>query len=216
MFFNLFTKRLRISYGITVCNEAVELNNLLSTLIPLIDKKDEIIVLQDITNKNQSVDEVITRYKDHIVVAKEMLNNDFATFKNNFLAIAKGDYLFQIDADEIPQTTLIKKIKRFLKKKSKCDCFFVPRINIVNGYSPEHVKKWNWNINDKNYINFPDFQPRIIKLNGSIQWKNKVHEILIGYKRGLDLPVENYEYCLIHIKDIKRQESQNDFYEKLM
>jgi hypothetical protein len=216
MFFNLFTKKPRISYGITVCNEATELKLLLSTLIPLIDDTDEIIVLQDITHQDQLVDEVIAQHKTHITVVRELLNNDFATFKNSFLALAKGDYLFQIDADEIPQATLISKIKQLIQRKSRYDCFFIPRINIVNGYTATHINKWNWDINDKNYINFPDYQPRLIKLNGAIKWKNKVHEVLTGYKKGFNLPIKNDDYCLIHIKDIKRQEKQNEFYEKLM
>ena len=33
---------MRITYGITVCNEATELNNLLSCLLDLIDNEDEV------------------------------------------------------------------------------------------------------------------------------------------------------------------------------
>jgi hypothetical protein len=215
MFFNIFAKKIQISYGITVCNEATELNTLLSTLIPLIDHEDEIIVLQDITHKNQLVDDVLTRYKESITIIKELLNNDFATFKNTLITKAKGNYLFQIDADEVPQVALIKKIKNLLNKKSKYNCLFVPRINIVNGYTAAHINKWNWNVNDKNYINFPDYQPRIIKLGGTVKWQYKVHEELTGYKKGYNLPIKNDDYCLIHIKDIKKQEQQNEFYEKL-
>ena len=35
---------MRISYGLTVCNEHEELDNLISYLLPLIDKEDEIVV----------------------------------------------------------------------------------------------------------------------------------------------------------------------------
>ncbi len=214
MLFNLFNNT-KITYGITVCNEATELDLLLTTLIPIIDKQDELIILQDVTSKDIAVSAVIEKHKDRTIVIEAKLNGDFASFKNTLITKASGNYLFQIDADEVPQQSLIKKLKWVLRKNRKYDCFFVPRINIVNGYTDEHINKWNWNINDKNYINFPDYQPRLIKLNGAIKWKNKVHEVLTGYKRGLNLPTKNYDYCLIHIKDIKRQERQNDFYDKL-
>ena len=215
MFFNLFNNNIKITYGITVCNEATELDLLLTTLIPLLDKNDELIILQDVTSKDIAVNAVIEKYKDRVILVETKLNGDFATFKNTLITKASGDYLFQIDADEVPQQSLIKKLKKQLRKNKKYDCFFVPRINIVNGYTDAHINKWHWNIDEKNYINFPDYQPRLIKLNGAIKWKNKVHEVLTGYKRSFNLPVETDDYCLIHIKDIKRQEKQNDFYDTL-
>lgn len=212
--FSLFN-RISISYGITVNNEATEVDLLLSTLIPLISKRDEIIVLQDITNKDQAVSAVLEHHKKNIKVIETKLNGDFATFKNNFFKVAKGNYLFQIDADEIPRTTLIKEIKHILRKNKKRDCFLVPRINIVNDYTIAHVEQWNWNVNDKNYINFPDYQPRIVKLKAGIKWINKIHEVFTGHQDMMELPCDDETFCLMHIKDIQRQERQNAFYEKL-
>lgn len=204
-----------ISYGITVCDEAKELNSLLSVLIPLVGKKDEIIVLWDVTRRDSDVSKVIENFRDKLTVFEAKLNGDFASFKNNFLKVAHGSYLFQIDADEIPQVSLINGIKDILLENRKCDCFRVPRINIVNGYTNEHVRKWKWEVGENNYINYPDYQPRIIKLTGKIKWQNRVHEEFVGYERMYELPSVNTDYCLIHIKDIERQEKQNDFYERL-
>ncbi|RVU01804.1 glycosyltransferase [Mucilaginibacter limnophilus] len=214
MFFNLFKKRISISYCITVCNEWKELEILLQTLLPLVEENDEVIVLQDITNRDNRVSNVLAKYSGMIILKETMLNNDFATFKNHFFELAKGDYLFQIDADEVPKDTLITGLKPILQRRRKYDCFLVPRINLVNGYTDEHVQKWNWNINEKGYINFPDYQPRIVKLNGKIKWKNKVHEVFTGYNKSFQLPAED-EYSLLHIKDIERQQRQNDFYDTL-
>jgi len=212
MLFNLFGKSLAISYGITVCNEVIELKNLLTILIPLIDRNDEIIVLQDITHKSLLVSKLLAEYKGKLVVVEALLNNNFAAFKNKFLTTAKGDYLFQIDADEIPKAFLIKNLKKIILTVGDCDCFLVPRINIVNGYTDDQIQKWNWNVNDKNYINFPDHQPRIIKLKGAIKWRYKVHEELVGYHSIYKLPADIEDFCLIHIKDIEKQERQNEFY----
>jgi glycosyltransferase involved in cell wall biosynthesis len=213
MFFS--RKKIKISYGVTVCNEAAELSNLLATLTPVIDAEDEIIILQDITNKDVRVSEIIEQYKGKVVVIEARLNSDFATFKNNLVTHAKGDYLFQIDADEIPKDSLIKQVKKILRQKSRRDCFLVPRINIVNGLTTEHINNWKWKVDENNRINFPDYQFRIFKLNGLIKWKNPVHEEVIGYKKHYYLPSKNEDYCLIHVKNIDKQVLQNNFYDTI-
>jgi len=216
MFFYFFKQELIISYAITVCNERNEVENLLKTLISLIDRNDEIIVLQDVTNKDHSVSEVLERYKSRIIIKEALLNDDFATFKNNFLAVAKGDYLFQIDADEIPKDSLIKNLKKVLRVAKEYDCFRLPRINIVSGLTSEHIKKWNWKINDKNYINYPDYQARIFRLNGAIKWKYKIHEELTGFEKFFMLQAKDEKFCLVHIKDIAKQEEQNEVYKNII
>ena len=94
------------------------------------------------------------------------------------------------------------------------DIFWIPRINKVNGLTQEHINKWRWNVDQDGRVNFPDYQCRILKNIKRIKWKNKVHEVLTGHKTQSQLPA-NDEFCLIHIKDIKRQEKQNEFYNKL-
>lgn len=215
-FFNkLFGIKPGISYGITVCNEYVELENLLLALLPLVANKDEVIVLKDVTVRNSDVERVLDQFKEKVRIIESQLNNDFGTFKNLLIDNARKDYLFQIDADEIPQESLILQLKHILIKKWKCDCFFVPRMNIVEGYTQEHIERWSWKVGINKFINYPDYQPRIIKLNGKTRWKNKVHEELYGFKRAYELPFEDYDLCLVHIKDIERQEKQNNFYDLL-
>lgn len=214
---NLFHSFLpiRISYGITVCNEESELSELLNTLLPLIDNKDEVIVLQDITQESLAVSELLESYQNKIIHIKSKLNGDFSTFKNNLINAAKKDYLFQIDADEIPNSKLIKNLKKYLSKRYKSDVFFVPRINIVTGISHEDLQKWSWKMDENGYINFPDYQQRILKLNDNIFWKNKVHEVLFGFEMIDFLPSDNSDFCLMHKKTIDKQSKQNDFYNQL-
>ena len=45
-----------------------------------------------------------------------------------------------------------------------------------------------------------------------IEWKNKVHERLSGWKTIANLP---HGYDLIHPKTIERQEKQNSFYDTI-
>lgn len=205
----------KISYGITVNNEAEELTKLLDTLLPVIDKGDEVIVLQDITDKDQKVSDILDHYGNKIVRLEERLGGDFATFKNHLVRSAKKNYLFQIDADEIPNKDLIKNLKIYLSTKYRYDVFFVPRINIVNGITENDIQKWNWKIDGNGYINFPDYQQRILKLNKKIFWKNKVHEVLFGFKKVNFLPENDFSFCLVHEKNIEKQSRQNDFYDQL-
>lgn len=63
-------------------------------------------------------------------------------------------------------------------------------------------------------MQFPDFQPRIFKNTPEIKWKNKLHEVLDGYKSYANLP-EMEEYALYHPKTIQKQEKQNSYYATL-
>ncbi|MBP6577065.1 MAG: hypothetical protein KA232_07600 [Chryseobacterium sp.] len=204
-----------ISYGITVNNETQEIKKLLDKLIPLIDNNDEIIVLQDVTNEDFEVTDILKSYGNHIIRITSCLDGDFATFKNNLIKKASKKYLFQLDADELPETSLINNVKTFLLIYFKRDVFLVPRINIVNGITEEHIKKWDWNVTDNSFINYPDYQERILKLNHKISWINKVHEKLTGFKKLKRLPAKTSKYCILHEKNIKKQEVQNKFYESL-
>jgi len=217
MWFNRIIRNyVSISYGITVCNEAQELDRLLSTLILLIDKNDEIIILSDKTNVTPEVLETIAKYQMALKHHSRPLNGDFATFKNTLIRKSTKKYLFQIDADEYPNAQLISKLKRFLFYHFYQDCFYVPRVNRVDGITEQHIEKWQWTVDSKNRLNFPDYQRRILKLGKDIRWEGKVHERLINYKFRKKLPCRNEDYCLYHLKSIVRQEKQNNLYDQMI
>ena len=180
----------KISYGVTVNNETEEITKLLDILVKVIDKNDEIIVLQDITNENTEVTSILKSYGTKIKRVTACLNKDFATFKNNLISQATKDYLFQIDADEYPKNELIADLKWLLVRYYKYDCFLVPRINIVNGITPDDIVNWRWKVDENKYVNFPDYQNRIFRLKRNILWENKIHEVLINQKRTKKLAPE--------------------------
>jgi cellulose synthase/poly-beta-1,6-N-acetylglucosamine synthase-like glycosyltransferase len=74
-----------------------------------------------------------------IKIIYHSLNKDFATHKNFLNACCNGDYIFQIDADEMPDETLIKYLPEILESND-VDAIWIPRINIVNGITPEHIQ----------------------------------------------------------------------------
>ncbi len=206
-----------ISYAIPVCNEWKEIKYLMDYLFKHKRKQDEIVIQCDKGNTTPEVYQVLQEYSEFNMPYKLIefpLNGDFAAFKNNLKDNCSGDYIFQIDADEYPDEYLMNMIESVIKMNDKVDVFWVPRINKVNGLTKEHIEKWRWNVDNKNRVNFPDYQCRIFKNVKRLKWKNKVHEILTGHKSQSQLPA-NDEFCLIHVKDIERQEKQNKFYETL-
>jgi glycosyltransferase involved in cell wall biosynthesis len=142
------------------------------------------------------------------------LNKDFASFKNNLSKHCTKDYIFQIDADEYPHPYLIANLADILEYNQTIDVFLVPRINTVSELTEQHIQKWGWRVDDKGWVNFPDYQWRIWRNKNSIKWINKVHERLDGFQEYSVLP-QSEEYCLFHPKDIARQEKQNLLYQTI-
>jgi hypothetical protein len=92
----------KFTYSIQVCNESRELYSLLNFLIKVIDKEDNIHVVVDSLHKTDKVDKVIDHFKDKISV----FERPFDTFCKNasyHQSIATRDYIFGLDADEMPQ-----------------------------------------------------------------------------------------------------------------
>ena len=203
---------MKISYAIPVCNEHVELRKLLSFLIKHIDKNDEIIVQCDQGNTTPEVYKVL--YDLQQSYTEFPLNGHFSNFKNNLKESCSGDWIFQIDADELPHEFLITNLKELLKLNQTTEMFLVPRINTVEGLTQEHVNQWRWNVNEKGWVNWPDYQTRIIQNSSKIKWQNKVHEQIVGISTKGALPMEE-EWSLYHPKNIKKQEIQNKFYDTL-
>ena len=205
-----------ISYAITVCNEIEELTILLNFLQTNIRKEDEIVIQYDETSVTDEVKEYVTlmdsMHENHIVVGFP-LNKDFASFKNNLKSHCTKDYIFQVDADEIPHEFLVEYIGEVLDE-NPVDIVFVPRVNTVEGLTDEHIKKWGWKVDEKGWVNFPDYQTRIYKNTDDVKWMNKVHERITGYDTFSNFPAEE-QWSLYHHKQINRQEQQNEFYETI-
>ena len=202
---------MKISYAIPVHNEYEEIDRLLQHLLKYKREEDEIIVQCDQGNTTGNVYKVLGKYKSKIHIIEFPLNRDFASFKNNLKNHCSGEWIFQIDADEVPDEYLIQTLPYFLKENPNTEVFWVPRINTVDGITNEHIQKWGWSKDSHGRINFPDYQCRILQNTPKIQWVSKVHEVLYGHSSQTQLPA-NEEFCLIHPKSIQRQETQNKLY----
>ena len=209
---------MKISYAITVCNEHKELDRLMSFLFEHKRQEDEVVVQMDKDNCTDEVWDVVEKYESK--QASEYSNHsfpldkNFAAYKNKLNSNCKGDWIFQIDADEIPNEYLIKALPYILEANDGVEAFWVPRVNTVAGITDEHVAKWGWKLNEEGWVNFPDWQMRVYRNKPEIYWMKPVHEQLKGYTKFANLPAEE-KFALYHPKDIGRQEKQNAFYETI-
>jgi hypothetical protein len=124
--------------------------------------------------------------------------------------MCKGDFIFNIDADELPTAELIRHLPHFVEQG--VEAIALPRVNTVEGITQKHIDKWGWKVNDKGWINWPDYQMRVYKNSPTIKWVGKVHEQLAGYLTVSILPKDLSMY-LVHSKKIDRQEKQNKLYQ---
>ena len=205
---------MKISYGITVHNEADELNKLLEILIHKTDVEDEIVICDDFSDEDTQFvikswaqqyghDKVIKVYKRH-------LEGDFASQKNSIIDNSVGDYIFHIDADEYPHEVLLRDIKQVLEM-NEVDLVWVPRVNTVEGITQEHMNQWGWKTTEQGWVNYPDFQSRVFRNSPDIRWRKKVHEQIEGCKTYSHLPPHE-ELSLYHPKTLDKQIKQNELY----
>ena len=213
---------MKISYGITVHKEADELSRLLDILIHKTDEEDEIVICVDGEDDGVRfvLDSWLAQYGHSegpykpMKIYQRKLNKDFAAQKNSVIENSTGDYVFHLDADELPHETLLEQLKLILETND-VDLVWVPRVNTVAGITEEHIQKWGWVQNDKGWINYPDYQARVFRRAKHIHWIRPVHEHITGAKTYAHLPPHE-ELSLYHHKQIAKQEQQNEMYKGIL
>lgn len=202
-----------ISFAITTHNEGEYIRDLFDQLIPYCETTGDEIVVVDDTSTDAFTCQLLYDYADEnkIRLYTHELNNDFAAHKNYLNSMCEGDYIFQVDADEKFHDNLLTYLHDIVYNNTQVDVFLIPRVNVVNGLTDEDVRRWGWQVNDKGWVMFPDYQTRLYKNVSHIKWEGKVHERIVGYKTMAPLPDEE-EFALYHIKEIDRQRKQNDYY----
>jgi hypothetical protein len=201
---------MKISYAVTVCNELNQIQELIPHLLEFKRSQDEVVVLYD----NNGTKEVFDYLQsvEGIKLVWDNFDGHFANWKNKLNLLCSGDYIFQIDADEMLSDEFITVLPELLEENSEVDLFWVPRANYVEGLTQAHILKWGWHVTEDGLINWPDLQSRLYRNAEYIKWENKVHEKIVGFKTVAVLPTG---FNLLHIKDIERQERQNNYYNTL-
>lgn len=213
---------MKISYLVTCKNETLELLELIQKLKAHIEvnaPNDEVVILDDFSD-NQETIKILDKAKTYgFTIVQHALNKNFSEHKNYGGKRCIGDYIVQIDADEVPHPSLLINMKELLESNSNIELIRVPRVNIVRGATPQDAKMWGWHLStipeygDLPIINWNhgDYQSRIYKNNIKVQWIKPLHETISGAEYVSQLPKE-VEWSFIHDKTISRQLSQNKFY----
>ena len=201
---------MKISYGITVHNEVDELERLLGKLLVNIDGEDEVVICVD--GDDIGIKDVIELYSidSRVIHYDRKLDGNFADHKNSVIEKSSGDYIFHIDADEYPNKILLQQLKEILTIND-VDLIWIPRVNTVDGFTQEDVQKWGWRVDEKGWVNYPDYQARVFRNREDIRWTRPLHEYITGCKTYAHLPPHE-ELSLYHPKTKEKQEQQNKFY----
>jgi|TARA_B110000503_G_C7084563_1_gene386682 hypothetical protein len=189
----------------------------------VIDDEDEVNVVVDSNHTTDKVRCVLEHFMKRINVYERPFDN-FKVNSDFHIEKATGDYIFHIDADEMPQELLIKNLKSIIKNSS-AEIIAVPRINIDPGYTQEFLDRCKYNINEFGWINWPDFQTRIFKKCDHIKWTDEMHAKLYGTNKVVAIKAEP-KLAMWHIKSIEKEEnrwkdgniitSNDNLYDKLM
>lgn len=200
-----------LSYLVTSHNETDSLDTLLSKLISYKKNNHEIVLLDDYSD-NQKTISIIEKYKSSINFQQKKLQNDYGAHKNYGISLCKGEWIFQIDADELPTDILLENIDVLLESNSNNEALWLPRLNYFIGVTQQDVETWGWNYHD-GMINFPDYQSRLYKNLSHIKYERRLHEKVEGYKSYAFIPAQK-DIALIHTKTIEKQRETNINYNK--
>jgi glycosyltransferase involved in cell wall biosynthesis len=203
---------MKISYAILTHNEGEYIAKLLTLLTTYKRDVDEIVIVDDHSN-DEKTKFILNDFKDLIKLEYRTFDGDH-TQKNYLNSICTGDYILQLDADELVKPEFIEMLPQLLEDNNEIDLFIMPRINTVEGLTPEYIAKWRWNVNEKGWVNFPDHQMRLYRNCNWVEWDGLLHSKIKGHKTFVFLPSDEL-FCILHPKQLERQVAQNDLYDKI-
>ena len=222
---------LKISYLITASTETDTFQRLLNHLIEVNKTtEDEIVILLDkkyATPGNPTYEIVVNMFHDYCGIPTERgriivhdLNNNYGGHKNFGIENCRGNYVWQIDGDELPPEALLgENLHSLLESNPLIEAYAIPRINAWHGLTEAHAKRWGWSLDmsptyGRVRAAWPDYQWRLFKNDyPRIQFKKRLHEKIEGYKTEAMLPMDE-SFALYHDKTIEIQEATNLRYNK--
>ena len=117
-------------------------------------ENSEIVVLLDTPKAPTELIEYLELQGEanHINLIESEFQNDFAQWKNLLNSQCKGEWIFQLDADEYLDPNLIVNLEDILENNKDKDLIIVPRINTVEGLTEEHIHKWGWRQDENGHM----------------------------------------------------------------
>ena len=171
------------------------------------DTDSEIVVLNDPT---------IPQYENELkirgaIVVNHKLEHSYSEHRNFALPHCNGDWIFALDADEIPQKYLLCNLKPILEQ-AQADVLWLPRLNIFQGVTPKDIAQYGWNYKD-GLINWPDYQSRLFKNNRGLVWHGNLHERILATEQHTEFKLkDDAAFSIVHRKTIEQQRLSNQRY----
>lgn len=203
---------MKISYAILTHNEGEYIETLLSFLTSNKRPEDEIVVVDDFSD-DELTKSILSNYSKDIVLEYRTFDGDH-TQKNHLNSLCTGDFILQLDADELVSKDFIEMLPELLRLNEEVDLFVMPRINTVEDLTQEYIDKWRWNVNEKGWVNFPDWQMRLYRNCDWVKWDGLLHSKIEGNRTHVFLP-QDEKFCILHPKQLDRQVEQNNLYDKI-
>lgn len=163
-------KKMRLSVVLATYNEEENLPRCLDSVKGLADE----IVVVDGTSKDKTV-EIAKSFGARVTVTSNPPN--FHINKQKAIDKATGDWILQLDADEVVSRELREEIKRLLSKKNEENGYWIPRKNYFLG---RFLMKGG---------QYPDYTVRLYKKGKGRLPQKDVHEQAViegkvGYTKG--------------------------------
>lgn len=223
---------MKVSYLITCSTETDSLAALIERVGSTIkNSNDELIIIEDSLSLGETTKKILTTFA--VALCREIvetktckilehpLDNNYGAHKNFGIEHCSGDFIFQLDGDELPPETLLgENLHALLESNPTIEAYAVPRINDFRGVTEAHAKQWGWRLTNspslnRPVVNFPDYQFRIFKRDyPRISFTRRLHEKIEGYASYVCLPADE-DYALYHDKTIEKQVETNLKYNKL-
>ena len=194
-----------LTFAICVCNESRDLYSLVSFLNKVREPGDDIVILVESLHVSPQVRAVLDHFKDSLVVHERDFDGNFSAHRNYHISKCKGDFIFVIDPDEMPQEFLVKNIRRVFQD-TKADIVAVPRMNMCPGHTEEWARD-RFTLNEVGWINWPDYQTRIFRNGIGLKFDNELHEMIKGSSKVVAVPAEP-RHSLWHIKSVDKQDNR--------
>ncbi len=115
---------MKISFAITVCNEIDEIKRLVPFLLEKKRIEDEIVVLFDEKNGNPEILDFLLPFNilPNVQTWRGFgFEGNFAEWKNKLNEYCRGDYIYQLDADEMISEYMVKNLHEILKLNPNVD-----------------------------------------------------------------------------------------------
>jgi len=179
-FFILNMNKPFISYLVTTKNTGYSLQILLERLAKY-SENNECIILDDYSDDQDTL-QVLNNLNNNTFfkVFKHNLNRNYSEHKNYGKKQCQGQYIFQIDDDELPSETLLENLKDLIELNKDIELFWLPRINDFKGVTDIEAKKWRWRLTkipeliQEKIIDDQSYEYEFLKKNGYILEETKI------------------------------------------